>query len=47
MVAEGRKGQWNGDQLIIKFQGRAVPATSFLPKDHIQGHILDAKLLQN
>ena len=46
-VAEGRKGQWNGGQLIIKFQGRALPTTSFLPKDHIQGHILDEKLLQN
>ena len=29
-VAEGRKGQWNGGQLIIKFQGRALPTTSFL-----------------
>ena len=46
-VAEGRKGQWNGGQLIIKFQGRALPTTSFLPKDHIQRHILDEKLLQN
>lgn len=46
MVAEGRKGQWNGGQPIIKFPGQGS-SHHFLPKDHIQGHILEVKLLQN